>query len=175
MFTPEREDFDEQINMLLIRGSFGVRDWKIKTKGPRVVGSSEIVRGVEVFSKIGALSVNHAIDRANEAFNLDMSKFKEPWAEYPLPMVLELLKAGRLEGIDEIASEVQENAGQMPQSTSTGQPGVRRLLLPGVNKEMIGKETSGLFTDTERQLYSFFDSLRMFAEKGCGHDHEFTL
>lgn len=174
VFTPERQDFDEVTNMRLIRGEFGITDWQIKTKGPKVVGAQDIVRGVEVFSKIGALSVNHAIDRANEAFNLDMSKFKEPWAEYPLPMVLELLKAGRLEGIDEIASEVIDNATQMPgagtQSTGTTQPGVRRLLLPGVKRDMVGAEE--VFTDTEKQLYAFFDGLRQFADEGCGHEHQ---
>jgi len=105
VFIPEREDFDEIVNTLLVGNEFNCHLWKYASKGPRIVGASEVSDGVEVFGKSGAFTINNAIEQANAAFSTQMSKFDKPWANYPFPLVLEMIKQGRLV-IDELVTEV---------------------------------------------------------------------
>lgn len=105
VFMPGRSDFDEGVNNEIINGEFGIYEWKYTSKGPKIVGSKELAAGVDTFSKIGAFTINHAIAMANEAFGLQMSTFSEKWADYPIPLVLELLKLGMLGEIDAITGK----------------------------------------------------------------------
>lgn len=161
IFIPEREDFDERVNNELMP-EIGVDMWSYRSKGPRIVGSEEISRGVETFSKVGAFTVNHAIERANEAFNLQMSKFSEPWANYPMPIVLELVKQSRLKGIEEIAEKVQENLKQLPGGAPKPVASNQKLL-PGVTKKML---KSDMFTADEQSLYRLLVGIQAAVEKG---------
>ena len=43
-----------------------------------------------------------------------MSQFKEDWANYPYDIVMELLRTGKLKGLDKISEKViDENAGKL--------------------------------------------------------------
>lgn len=95
VFVPERMLFDEPINNQIL-SDLKIDSWMYKTRGPRVVGASEISSAVNVFNQAGAFTINHAIERANEAFGLEMSKFDAPWANYPVPIVMEMIKNGRI-------------------------------------------------------------------------------
>jgi len=96
VFNPEREDFDEIINNRIIQQGFGIREWVFKTKGPRIVGAAEISEAVKIFGNQGAFTINNAIQQANSAFATQMSEFDADWAKYPIPIVMELLKSGRI-------------------------------------------------------------------------------
>lgn len=96
IFDPERQDFDEVVNFLLMVRELGIKLWKYVTKGPRLAGADDIAKGVETFGKAGAFTINNAIEQTNKAFNITMSKFDEKWANYPFPIVVELIKLGRL-------------------------------------------------------------------------------
>ena len=111
VFIPEQESFDNVINKKIVVGEFGIRDWRYVSKGPRIVGSNEISTGVRIFSNIGAFSINHAIQMANDAFGLQMSEYEQEWAKWPVPMVLKLLELGRLKDVE--IAEMAEATGQL--------------------------------------------------------------
>lgn len=146
VFIPERETFDTWVNLHLVFKEFGITDWKFTSMGPRIVGSKDTSAGVKSFADVGAFTVNHAIARANEAFGLEMSLFDHEWASYPLPIVIELAKQGRLKGIEEIAEKIE------PVGVS----------IPG-NAE---KTEDTLFTKEDIHLYETLCLLQQTAQKG---------
>ena len=164
VFIPERSSFDEQANIKLLKDEFGIELWEYRSRGPRIVGSAEISKGVEVFTKVGAFSINHAIERANEAFGLEMSKLDKPWADYPMPIVNELLKAGKLLDIDDIAKEVEENTGKLPVAA-----GPKQLLLPQVTEKAL---QSDIFSEPEKALYRLLVGIQTMIEKVDTRDDE---
>jgi PBSX family phage portal protein len=102
VFVPERKDFDEVVDMHLMQKELGITMWGYKTSGPRIVGAEEISRAVNVFTRSGAITVNHAIHLANRAFGLTMSEFEQVWADYPITLVVKLMELGRLKGVEAI-------------------------------------------------------------------------
>jgi len=122
IFIPERKDIDEFVNMQIIKKELGVDLWEYKTKGPKIVGADEMSKGVETFSKAGAFTVNHAVEMANEAFGLQMSKFSETWADYPVPIVLKLLESGQLGELDAIIKEIDNSEVLIKDTVPGGTP-----------------------------------------------------
>jgi len=175
VFVPERFEFDEQINNKLIRNELKLYDWRYVSKGPRLAGSEDLTAGVTSFQAAGALTVNHAIQIANDLFGLSMSKYDQPWANYPLPIVLKLLELGKLDRIEELESESPQ-APQRPvgQMLPAGSPtGVRMELMPAATKIL----KSDMFTDKEKNLYRQLLFLQGMVEgkalNAC-EDHEHT-
>jgi len=166
IFIPERMEFDEKVEIYLIKKELGIKLWKFQSKGPRIVGSQELSTGVKTFAGVGAFTINHAIEVANAALGLEMSKFEDDWANYPIPIVLELVKAGRLKGVDAVAGDVAEgNNNQLPAPT---QP----KLLPAMTQKMF---KSDIFSPDEQSLYVFLSNFQRLLEKdgkveGCNHD-----
>ena len=106
VFMPKRSDFDEVVQRQVINKELKIYTWKYTSKGPKIVGSKELAAGVDIFSKIGAFTINHAIAMANEAFGLQMTTFTEKWADYPIPIVLKLVELGQLGEIDDITGDI---------------------------------------------------------------------
>ena len=114
VFIPERLLSDEKVNRRIIQNGFNIHDWVYYNKSIRITGAEEIASVVKSFAKTGAFTINHAIAQANEAFGLTMSQFKEDWANYPYDIVMELLRSGKLKGLDKITEKViDENAGKL--------------------------------------------------------------
>lgn len=157
VFVPERFEFDEVINNKIVRAELKIMDWRYVSKGPRLAGSEDINTGMDAFGKAGALTVNHSIQIANDLFGLSMSKYDQPWANYPLPIVLKLLELGRLERIEELEIDPKDMpptgvnplkpAGQ--QALPSGQPKAPLKLPPAAQKVL----KSDMFTDEEKKLY----------------------
>jgi hypothetical protein len=103
---PKRSDFDERVQKEVIGKELNIYSWKYTSKGPKIVGSKELAAGVDIFSKVGAFTINHAIAMANEAFGLQMTTFSEKWADYPIPIVLKLVELGQLGDIDSITGDI---------------------------------------------------------------------
>ena len=168
VFIPERGDFDEKVNLLLMRKELGITLWRYQSKGPRIVGSQELSAGVSTFSSVGAFTINHAIDVANDALGLEMSKFTELWADYPVAMVLELVKTGNLKGIDPIAlATAEQNAAQLPGPA-------KPKLLPAMTAKMF---KSDMFAPDEQSLYKFLVNFQAMMDSdvvGSGCDYEDT-
>jgi len=95
VFIPERKEFDERFHLEFTIPELNVRNWKMVSKGPQIVGASQITQGVNAFKD--ALTVNSAIDLANTAFGTEMSHFREEWAKYPISLVMEWIKLGKID------------------------------------------------------------------------------
>jgi PBSX family phage portal protein len=159
VFIPEREDFDEIINLQLVWKELGITRWKFVSGGPRIVGAEEISNGVDIFGKAGAFTVNHAIEQANVAFSTSMSKFNAPWADYPLPIVMELIKTGRLklEELENTEPEVKQNIDQLERIVQLPEENSKVIKLPAVAKQFLEDDA---FTEKEKNLYNMLSSLR---------------
>jgi len=164
VFIPERLDFDEKFNKFVIQKELGIRLWKYKTKGPQIVGADERRRGVETFAKTGALTINHAIEQANAAFGLEMSKFDAPWADYPIMIVEGLLKTGRLKGLDDIAEPAIIAAKQQLER--------KNLLIPSATEKVL---KSDMFSETEKEMYKMLVGLQNAIEMINRCDYESSL
>lgn len=145
VFMPKRSDFDEVVNRQVINKELKIYSFKYVTKGPKIVGSKELAAGVDIFSKVGAFTINHAISMANEAFGLQMTSFTEKWADYPIPIVLKLVELGQLGDIDTITGDI------IP-------PATRELKLIKGNVAKMEKITdkvldSEMFSTEEKNLY----------------------
>jgi hypothetical protein len=92
-----------------------------------------------------------------------MSRFDEKWADYPIPIIMELIKSGRLKDIDPIASEVVENNNSQLQGQLPGpnQP----KLLPMMTEKMF---KSDMFSPDEQSLYVFLSNFQQLLEKNDG-------
>ncbi len=103
VFVPERQLFDEVINLTIME-ELGVRYHSYKSKGPRLVTGEQIVTGFKEFGKLGVFTINEGIRLANRTLGLDITLYKEKWANYPIAIVVELARMGQLAGIEEISN-----------------------------------------------------------------------
>lgn len=101
VFVPERAEFDEYVN-LTIMVSLGAKNWKFKSKSPRLISGEDIIEAVDAFSKMGAVTINDTIKIANNVLGRDIQEYEQAWAKYPIPIVLDLAKQGALDGVDEL-------------------------------------------------------------------------
>jgi PBSX family phage portal protein len=109
LFGPEREKYDEWFNINIMRRGLlegGIQFWTFQSQGPRIVGTEDFIAGVKAFSEAGALSVNHAIEMANAAFRMEMSKLPFAWADMPYFVVRELMDKGiPLKGLSDMVED----------------------------------------------------------------------
>jgi PBSX family phage portal protein len=166
VFVPERQVFDERVTNQLLP-ELGVDQYVFKSKGPRVVGAADISTALKTFTDAGGFSINHAIDRANEAFGLEMSKFKEPWADYPVPVIIELIKQGKIAPSDIIQNMEFAIPAEPPKPTPPKQvgtailPNQKLLEGPGKKEAVIKKvERSKDFTSDEKILFKLIMSIQ---------------
>lgn len=161
IFVPERTAMDEFINNKVC-SAIGITKWKYATKGPQIVGAEEISNGVQAFANTGAFTVNNAIEMANAAFGLQMSKFTEPWADYPFPLVLKLAEKDSvmLEGLEDVVSITTPAPVPAPAGLLKAPP------KPEVSKStMEAVMKSEWFTPEEKQLYKRMRMLQMVVEE----------
>ena len=110
VFVPERELFDEIINLTFME-ELGVKYHSFKSKGPRLITGEQIIDGFREFGKLGVFTINEGIRVANRTLGLDITTYDQKWADYPVAIVLELVKLGMLSDIDEISEASQTITG----------------------------------------------------------------
>lgn len=115
VFVPERVAFDEIVNVLLMP-ELGAVNWKYVSIGPRLITGVEMIQGFKEFSKGGIFTVNEGIRLANRVLGMDITVFDAAWANYPIPIVIELAKMGVLRDIDEISTMAGEVASLLKNS-----------------------------------------------------------
>jgi PBSX family phage portal protein len=103
VFVPERQLFDEVINLTLME-ELGSVYHEFKSKGPRLITGEQIIEGFKEFGKLGVFTINEGIRVANRTLGLDITTYDQKWADYPVAIVLELVKLGMLSEIEEISS-----------------------------------------------------------------------
>lgn len=90
IFAPERVLFDEIINRRLIP-ALGITGWKLKTLGPVLKDSTQLLQLLPVLIEQGAFTVNELIAFVNEHFGTQIEPYEdgEAWANIPIPQALQ--------------------------------------------------------------------------------------
>lgn len=164
VFQPERDSFDEIMNWVF-RDGLGITLWEYKSNGPRITGDDEFRKGFDYFAKWGGMTINEAVEIANQSLGLEMSKFSQTWANYPIPIVLKLVELGQLGELEKISTgaqtQPQEGFGQPVVPT---QKGNLRLVTPSKAARLAKLLDNELFTDDEVALYQKVSELRDIVE-----------
>ena len=122
VFAPERQEEDEIMSATLF-GKYV--NYKIHTKGPEIIRSDELANMFQHMTNSGAVTPNSAINLTNKLFDLKVPLFTEPWADYPIMMVKELVKNGQLVLPEGIIDEKVKVAPRRPGGDKdTNGPGI---------------------------------------------------
>lgn len=92
VFAPERQKFDDMVNLRIL-SSLGAKFWAFRSNPARLSDADSVIKAVETFDKVGALTPNVSIGLANELFDLSIPGIKSEWGNYPFPLVMELIKS----------------------------------------------------------------------------------
>ena len=104
IFQPERNAFDEIINLRLLR-PLGATYWRFFSLGPEIADVATFTAAMQAFSAMGALTPNQSIELMNELLGTTAQPIVEAWGDYPFPMVMAFATQGQLEGVDDIEKE----------------------------------------------------------------------
>jgi len=90
VFAPERVLFDEIINRRVIPAT-GVVGWKLKTLGPVLKDSVQLLQLLPTLIDQGAFTVNELIAFVNEHFGTQIEPYEdgEAWANIPIPQAFQ--------------------------------------------------------------------------------------
>jgi PBSX family phage portal protein len=111
VFAPERTKFDDFINMHIL-AAWGPKFWRYRSLPARISDPDDVVKALETFDKMGAMTPNIAIRLANQYFSLDLPEITEEWGNWPFVIVSQLATAGKLAGLDELMSDEAKAAIQ---------------------------------------------------------------
>lgn len=113
VFGPERSKDDDTWNThFLTEDGRPLQFYALRTNPPRLANPEQLLKALETLDKLGGLTPNIAVGIANELFDLAIPEIKEPWGDFPFPLVLELAKKGRLGGLDAILAEIEPGDGE---------------------------------------------------------------
>lgn len=121
VFVPERQSFDEVIDNTIME-ELGVKWHSFKSKGPRLVSGEQIIEGFKEFGKLGIFTINEGIRLANRTLGLDITLYKQEWADFPIAIVLELAKLGMLSNIEEISDSSNMVGNLLEYNPEEGNP-----------------------------------------------------
>ena len=127
VFGPERNLWDRRVNKKILQEAFGIYNWRYKSKGAEVSGAEEIRNAIATLTNTGAISINNAIQLANDALGRDFSEYKEIWGDYPLPIILRLIDRGVLKGLEHLSTGPLNPNPMGPPQKGTPEAGVQTL------------------------------------------------
>ncbi|QIG76079.1 capsid portal protein [Rhizobium phage RHph_I4] len=116
VFGPERAIMDDVINRKIL-STWDVKNWQFRSNPPRISDPEEVIKAIETFNMVGAMTPNTAVGLANELFDLDIPTIVEEWGNWPFDMVKSLGAAGRLKGMEGFVEEMDAQV-----DPATGQP-----------------------------------------------------
>lgn len=102
IFVPERNAFDEFINLNIMKNELGVVYWKFHSKGPKMINSQDAIKGFEAMTRLGAFSIDDAIKFANQIFDTDLTEYQEDWSVLPAKFILDLVARAVPELVEQI-------------------------------------------------------------------------
>jgi capsid portal protein len=143
VFQPERQMFDEHINKQILWKELGCKMWKYTSLGPQVASTEELRLSMKELIAGNGLSTNNVLEIANQLFGLRMSKYNEPWADFPVALVRSQSNSGTFQ-LKEITNNdpkagsqtrlpASEDQGGKP--TTTGGPSTPPIVYPTVTKK----------------------------------------
>lgn len=129
VFGPERRTMDDIINRKLLT-TWGVKNWQFRSNPPRISDPEEVIKAIEAFNTVGAMTPNTAVGLANELFDLDIPTIEEDWGNWPFEMVKALGAAGRIKGMEGFVEKLDQNVDPL-----TGKPKAPAGAKPGDDKK----------------------------------------
>lgn len=105
VFGPERAIMDDVINRKIL-STWDVKNWQFRSNPPRISDPEEVIKAIETFNTVGAMTPNVAIGLANEMFDLDIPTVEEDWGNWPYDMIKSLGAAGRIKGMKDFLEEI---------------------------------------------------------------------
>lgn len=112
VFGPERAAIDDMINMHIL-STYNVQYWAVRSNPPRITDPEDVLRAIEAFESVGAMTPNIAIGLANEMFDLEIPKVEDDWGDYPFTVVQALASSGKIKGFEDIVAEAEAGAGNI--------------------------------------------------------------
>lgn len=126
VFRPERKLFDEMINMKIV-ASYNAVYWQFRSMPPRLAAREDIIRAVNVFERVGALTPNVSIAMANEFFDLEIKPINDTWGNYPFSLIQLMVQTNQLapEEVGEFGKlfKALPSPGTIPEGDQTDQGG----------------------------------------------------
>jgi capsid portal protein len=101
VFGPIRRDFDEFINVKIVRAEFGYFNWRFVSKGPKITGSEELTKMIRMFAISGGASSNQIIELANETLGTDWSIDDSAASKIPVMVLQSLTRLNRIDVTDD--------------------------------------------------------------------------
>ena len=123
-----------------------------KSKGPRLITGEQIVEGFREFGKLGVFTINQGIRLANRTLGLDLTEYKQPWADFPIAIVMEFARLGLLSNVEELITSVgdvkqllkgiddPEEALKIYQGLSQLREGLAKMLKERTDKEEVAEK-----------------------------------
>jgi capsid portal protein len=142
VFQPERQLFDSYINKNILWKELQCPLWKYRSLGPQVASTEELRLSIDTMVKAGALSVDNCVEILNNLFNMNVSKYNEPWSSLPVILVKNQSNIGSFQ-LKEITNNDPKAGTQtkLPASgevggkpSTTGAPNVPPIEYPKVVK-----------------------------------------
>ncbi len=161
VFIPERIDFDDVINHCFVqnKNELDCPLWRYVSTGPQLVSAEELRLAMKQLESLGALTINHSIDIANELFGLNMSKYDDEWADLPISLVKTMAQNNTfvleaIQNVEEVVQSARSDSGDQggrPESSTKPTPLVGNApkqpsqdKLMGLNKDVSSRLCLGL-------------------------------
>lgn len=132
VFIPERIDFDDVINHCFVqnKNELDCPLWRYVSTGPQLVSAEELRLAMKQLESLGALTINHSIDIANELFGLNMSKYDDEWADLPISLVKTMAQNNTfvleaIQNVEEVVQSARSDSGDQggrPESSTKPTP-----------------------------------------------------
>lgn len=105
VFVPEQEEFDRIINEKILVDKDGqpMKYWTFRSNPPKLSDGETQVKAFTEAGKLGGVSVNVAIDMANQWLGQKTPRIDEPWGDWPIALVQAEIAKGNIvvPGFDE--------------------------------------------------------------------------
>jgi PBSX family phage portal protein len=105
VFGPDRVTEDDMINDKIL-GGYGLSFWRVKSNPPKITDPSNIVKAMEAFETVGAMTPNIAIGMANSLFDLDIEDVQYEWGNYPFSVIKDMAAKGMVAGFEAVLSSI---------------------------------------------------------------------
>jgi len=95
VFAPERQRYDTLLNQRIL-SAYTPKFWAYRSNPPRMSSPDAVMGALEKFDAAGAMTPNIAIMLANQFFDLKIQPVEDEWGDFPFPIVMKLVEAGRI-------------------------------------------------------------------------------
>jgi PBSX family phage portal protein len=105
VFGPSRNASDDVWNRKIL-ASYNAHFWAFRSLPPRITNHEDVIKAIETFDDVGAMTPNVAIGLANELFDLDIPVIEDQYGDIPFAITTSLVEEGF--ALEEISTEMAQ-------------------------------------------------------------------